>query len=144
MWFWLRRERIVVVPPDVLDFGSVLVEGKGKILPVQITNNGTSAYKATVRVSGNEFALAGGGTEIVVDQDQPRTIPVAFGPRQPGVHTGQLAIVSSNSADPSFTLTLTGIGIVNVIVVDNPIVRFGELTAHQPRQPDDHRQQRRR
>jgi hypothetical protein len=96
---------------STVDFGSVTV-GTSKTLTATATNNGTATVTVTGAVSSaSQFSLTKPALPLTLAVGQNVTLSMTFTPSAPGNATGNLSI-SSNAADGSATVSLSGDGVM--------------------------------
>jgi len=98
------------IAPAALSFGNVSV-GQSAELRLTIRNFGPGRLRVSaLRVTGASFAVTGSAPfEIAAAQE--RVEAVRFAPTAEGAASGTLTISSDDSARPSVTVALTGIGL---------------------------------
>jgi hypothetical protein len=108
----------VTVSPTVLDFGEVNL-GQPQVLPVTITNNGTTPVTVPVDgIVGDGFTLVdpGGGlipitAPITIAPGETKVVDVAFAPVTLGLTPGAIEIVDGND-DIVEVVPVIGVGVV--------------------------------
>ncbi len=114
--------------PSSEDFASVTV-GSKRSQTVTLTNTGqTSVNISQASISGTGYQLSGITTPLMLDASQSTTLTVSFAPQSTGSSDGSLAI-TSDGANPTLTMALTGTGIPVGALGSNPTsLSFGSVT----------------
>jgi hypothetical protein len=114
--------------PSSEDFASVTV-GSKRSQTVTLTNTGqTSVNISQASISGTGYQLSGITTPLTLDASQSTTLTVSFAPQSTGSSDGSLAI-TSDGANPTLTMALTGTGIPVGALGSNPTsLNFGSVT----------------
>src|SRR6202790_3690298 len=98
--------------PTTENFGSVIV-GANQPQSVTLTNTGGSSVNISqATVSGAGFQLSGITTPLTLNPAQSMTFTVAFTPQTSGNANGTVTI-TSNAANPSTTIALSGVGVAH-------------------------------
>ncbi|MGB2637133.1 MAG: choice-of-anchor D domain-containing protein [Candidatus Acidiferrum sp.] len=93
-----------------INFGSVSVGSKGNSNLV-LSNTGTTDLTISLlTLTGADFTIGGVTTPKTISAGQSATIAVTFTPTATGSATGSLVITSSDTANPTVTVPLTGSG----------------------------------
>jgi len=101
----------LVITPDPLDFGSMIVGGPVSTLTVTVTNEGTGpATIDAASVDNDAFSVVGLGSEITLQPGESTTLTVSFDPDEPGAASGTLSVFSDKPNSPA-TVTLMGMGL---------------------------------
>lgn len=94
-----------------LSFGSVTVNTAATAQSVTLKSAGTGSVTVnSVSETGSAFKISGGTFPITLSPGQSTVISVVFDPTAVGAATGQLAISSSSSTNPSAVVSLSGTG----------------------------------
>lgn len=105
--------------PSTEAFGNVTV-GSQQTASEKITNNGgTSVTISQAAVSGTGFSMSGLTTPTTLVAGQSTTFTVAFAPQGTGSASGNVT-VTSNGANPSLTIPLSGTGVAPGQLTSNP------------------------
>ena len=113
--------------PASESFGSVTV-GSQSSQTVTLTNNtGSTVNISQAAVSGSGFTLSGITTPLTLDASKSATFTVTFAPKAPGNASGNVTI-TSDAANPSLSLALTGTGAALGALGANPTsLNFGAV-----------------
>jgi len=113
--------------PASESFGSVTV-GSQSSQTVTLTNNtGSTVNISQAAVSGSGFTLSGITTPLALDASKSATFTVTFAPKAPGNASGNVTI-TSDAANPSLSLALTGTGAALGALGANPTsLNFGAV-----------------
>jgi hypothetical protein len=98
------------VSPASIDFGtdSIGVKSTSNLV---LSNNGSSNLTISVlSLSGTDFTIGGITTPATIAAGQSVNLAVTFTPAAAGSATGSLSITSSDPANPTLTVALTGNG----------------------------------
>jgi len=103
--------------------------GASETLPVNLTNNGSTAVTLSeINLSNAEFNASVGSLPTVLAAGQSVSVSVAFAPTTSGWTTGTVAFVS-NASNPTLTLTVSGTGVNSPLLTATPSsVSFGSQT----------------
>jgi hypothetical protein len=103
--------------------------GASETLPVNLTNNGSTAVTLSeINLSNAEFNASVGSLPTVLAAGQSISVSVAFAPTTSGWTTGTVAFVS-NASNPTLTLTVSGTGVNSPLLTATPSsVSFGSQT----------------
>ena len=93
-----------------ISFGSVSVGSKGNSNLVLSNLGTTDLVISLLTLTGADFAISGITTPKTISAGQSATIAVTFDPASTGNATGSLAITSSDPANPTVTIPLSGTG----------------------------------
>ncbi len=117
----------LTLAPSALVFGSVQV-GSSAVLPVQITNSGSTAIIFQNVSSTGNFAADGNcpASGAALAPQSSCTLQVTFAPLQTGALTGSLSLTTSASSVP-LIVTLSGTGTASQLTVVPGSVAFGDI-----------------
>jgi len=118
---------LLTATPTTLGFGNVAV-GNSSSLSSSITNvGGTGVLISQIGVTGSGFSVNGITTPITLAPSQSATLTVTFAPHSTGYVSGSVTI-TSNAANPSVTLHLSGTAYPPGILTANPAsIGFGNV-----------------
>ena len=113
--------------PTSLNFGSVTV-GSNQSLSGTVTNTGGSTVTISqVGISGTGFRLSGPTTPVTLTAGQSTTLTVTFTPQSAANVSGNVTI-TSNAANPTLAIPLTGTGLALGSLGSNPSsLSFGNV-----------------
>ncbi len=113
--------------PTNLGFGSVQV-GNSQTLSETLTNSGgTSVMISAAGSSSSAFTASGLNLPITLNAGQSVTFNVSFAPQSGGSATGSL-VISSNSSNPTLSVSLTGTGALpGQLAVAPSTINFGNV-----------------
>lgn len=105
--------------PSSEAFGSVTVGSQGTASEKITNTGGTSVTISQAAVSGTGFTFTGLTTPTTLAAGQSATFTVTFAPQSTGSASGNLT-VTSNGANPTLTIPLSGNGIAPGQLTSNP------------------------
>ena len=113
--------------PTTFSFGSVQT-GTSKSLSGTLTNSGGTAVTiSAATASGSAFSLSGITVPVTLNAGQSMSFTVVFAPTSSGAATGSISI-TSNGANPSLSIPLSGTGIAAGALTANPAtLSFGNV-----------------
>ena len=124
---------LLTVSPTSVDFGNVAVNN-AVTEPVTLTSTGTAPVTVSAAaISGAGFAVSGGSFPLTLNPNQSVVLQVKFDPASAGAATGQLAVASDSSANPTVRVSLTGTGTVAAtpqLAVSKTSLAFGDVTVN--------------
>jgi len=115
------------INPTTEPFGSVNV-GSSKPQVVTINNATSSSISISqITVAGTGFSLSGITTPVTLAASQTTTFTITFSPKASGNAAGS-AMISSDAANPSITIPLSGMGVAPGALSANPTsLSFGNV-----------------
>ena len=114
------------ISPASLDFGSVVV-GTNSILPVTITNTGTSdLIISNITSSDVHYTFAPNTFPITIGSGLNQVINVTFAPIASGLVTGNLTITHNATGSPT-VYSLQGTGVEATFSISPPNLNFGNV-----------------
>src|SRR5579872_137511 len=105
--------------PSSEDFGSVTVGSQGTASERITNTGGTNVTISQAAISGTGFSLSGLTTPTTLAAGQSATFTVTFAPQATGSASGNITL-SSNGANPTLTIPLSGNGITAGQLTGNP------------------------
>ena len=113
--------------PSSFSFGNVQT-GNSKSLPGTLTNSGgTSLTISAATASGSGFSLNGLTLPVTLNAGQSAPFTVLFAPTTSGAASGSIS-VTSNGANPSLSIPLSGTGVTPGALASNPTsLSFGSV-----------------
>jgi len=113
--------------PATANFGSVQL-GNNQAQTITLTNNGSSTVTISqASASGTGFSLTRPALPITLNSGQSAAFTATFAPAAAGNATGSIAI-SSNAANPSLNIALSGTGVTAGALASNPSsIAFGSV-----------------
>ena len=114
--------------PSSEAFGSVTVGGQQTASETVTNTGGTSVTISQAAVTGSGFSLSGLAIPATLAAGQSATFSVTFAPQATGSASGNLTL-TSNGANPTLTIPLSGTGIAAGQMAANPSSQtFGSVT----------------
>ena len=114
--------------PTSQAFGSVTVGTKASATVTLTNNGGSSVNISQASVSGTGFQLSGITAPVTLNTSQSTTFTVTFAPQTTGSVSGAVTI-TSDAANPTLTLALSGTGISPGALGSNPTsFSFGSVS----------------
>ena len=109
-------------------FGNVTA-GTQQTTTFSVTNSGgTSVTISQAAVTGTGFSLGGITTPVTLTAGQSTTLTVTFAPQSTGAASGSVTL-TSNGANPTLTIALSGTGVAAGQLTGNPSSQsFGSVT----------------
>lgn len=120
---------VIGVTPVTLPFGNVL-RNTAAMLSATVTNTGNAALSVTaLTVTGSaEFSLTNApALPLNVPAGSSAKVNVRYAPTNTSADSGNLAIASNDSANPTINVALTGTGVAPTITVTPGTLDFGSL-----------------
>ena len=112
--------------PTSLAFGSVQV-GNSTSLSETLTNTGGSSLTISGATVSSGFSLSGLALPLTLNAGQSTSFTVLFTPTTSGAASGSVS-VTSNGANPSFSIPLSGTGLTQGALTANPTsLAFGSV-----------------
>jgi hypothetical protein len=99
--------------PASAAFGTVTLGGSQKISGTITNSGGASVTISQAAISGTGFTLSGLSTPVVLTAGQSAGFSISFSPQSTGAATGNVSI-TSDAANPTLTVPLSGTGTTNV------------------------------
>jgi len=117
---------IMVVSPAEVEFDSVWVMDTSDTL-LTISNRGNALLSVKEIRSDTEAFWVEGDGSFLIHPDDSREVTVRFGPEVRGQYLGMLEIVGDDPADSTFTVSLTGRGVMGEATVVPDTLKFEDI-----------------
>ena len=113
-----------------LSFGDVTI-GSSSSQSVTLTSTGTGPVQVSAAaISGNGFTVSGANFPVTLNPKQAITLTVQFKPTTAGAVSGNLAINSNSSTNPTAIVSLSGTGAATTsqLTLGSSSLSFGNVT----------------
>ena len=116
----------LVARPGSLAFGNVAIAGNSARAMTVVNSGNTVITISEVSVSGRGFSVSKLATPLKLSAGQSISLQAHFAPEAAGEVTGSIAI-TSNAADRSLTIALSGRGVQGRLSATPPSASFGNV-----------------
>jgi hypothetical protein len=110
-------------PADYLDFGSLFI-GLSKTLAVVVRNEGTAPLVVGTSSDDSQFAAP---TTLTVPEREEAVLEVTFSPTVAQVNTATLTLTTNDPDTPTYTIALTGEGLIPPDIEISPPALHADL-----------------
>lgn len=117
-----------------INFGSVTVGSSGSSSLTISNTGGSDLTISSVSLTGTGFGISGITTPKVISAGQSSVVSLTFSPAATGAASGSLAISSSDPANPTLHVNLSGTGVTTTLTLSfsSTNISFGSVNTGTP------------